>query len=268
MATNPPSARGSVWRATGRSSDSGLPLHRLPGPAPSGTVDGGHLPLQRRDRPGLAPGSLTVRPYRSANLAYGSVARLMEHGEVTDRQLEALLAAARPGRRGARAAERARGAARGADGDRPRAAEPERVAAGDHLRRARNARPAGSPAPRRLRPARTTSRGGRCRARRSSRAGSRCPRASRSAAVGDDRALPVHRAGRERRDLLAGRRQVDVQLRRCRRRRGGCPRSPATCRRCRSTRPSAAARPGDATPPCPIPSPREHPCALPDRRLA
>src|SRR5262249_61035212 len=30
-ATNPPSARGSSLAATGRASDSGLPLHRLPG---------------------------------------------------------------------------------------------------------------------------------------------------------------------------------------------------------------------------------------------
>ena len=40
LATNPPSARGSVWRATGRSSDSGLPLHRLPGICASATPSG------------------------------------------------------------------------------------------------------------------------------------------------------------------------------------------------------------------------------------
>ncbi len=34
--------------------------HRLPGLAASGVVVGEHLPLQRRDRPGLSPGSLTA----------------------------------------------------------------------------------------------------------------------------------------------------------------------------------------------------------------
>ncbi len=34
--------------------------HRLPGVSASGDVAGKHLPLQRRDRPGLAPGSLTA----------------------------------------------------------------------------------------------------------------------------------------------------------------------------------------------------------------
>src|SRR5581483_7667277 len=39
----------------------GSPWRRLPGLASSGTAGAGHLPLQRRDRPGLAPGSLTAR---------------------------------------------------------------------------------------------------------------------------------------------------------------------------------------------------------------
>jgi len=47
-------------REGGRSSDSGLPPRRLPGSKASGTSAGEHLPSQRRDRPGLAPGSLTV----------------------------------------------------------------------------------------------------------------------------------------------------------------------------------------------------------------
>ena len=53
--------------------------HRLPGPRASGVVAGELLPLQRRDRPGLAPGSLTVLLY--VGRAYhrpvsGSIARL------------------------------------------------------------------------------------------------------------------------------------------------------------------------------------------------
>ena len=43
--TNPPSARGSVCEASGRSSDSGLPPRRLPGPRASGVVGGGASPL-------------------------------------------------------------------------------------------------------------------------------------------------------------------------------------------------------------------------------
>ena len=49
----------------------GSPLHRLPGPEASGVVAERQLPSQRRDRPGLAPGSLTAlrmcgRAYHSA----------------------------------------------------------------------------------------------------------------------------------------------------------------------------------------------------------
>ena len=53
-------------RGGGRSSDSGLPLpppSRLPVSRwASGFVAGEQLPLQRRDRPGIAPGSLTALP--------------------------------------------------------------------------------------------------------------------------------------------------------------------------------------------------------------
>src|ERR1700688_2615394 len=60
--TNPPSARGSVARrATGLLTRGSL-LHRLPRPSgPVAFVVEKRLPLQRRDRPGLAP----EFPYRS-----------------------------------------------------------------------------------------------------------------------------------------------------------------------------------------------------------
>ncbi len=45
---------------SGRSSDSGLPPPPPSRLMASGVVAGERLPLQRRDRPGLAPGSLTV----------------------------------------------------------------------------------------------------------------------------------------------------------------------------------------------------------------
>ena len=48
-----------MWER-GRSSDSGLPLPPPSRLVASGVVAGERLPLQRRDRPGLAPGSLTV----------------------------------------------------------------------------------------------------------------------------------------------------------------------------------------------------------------
>ena len=48
-----------MWER-GRSSDSGLPLPPPSRLGASGVVAGERLPLQRRDRPGLAPGSLTV----------------------------------------------------------------------------------------------------------------------------------------------------------------------------------------------------------------
>jgi VanZ family protein len=44
----------------GRSSDSGLPPPPPSRAEPSGVVAGEQLPSQRRDRPGLAPGSLTA----------------------------------------------------------------------------------------------------------------------------------------------------------------------------------------------------------------
>src|SRR5579862_2391161 len=69
LATNPPSARGSLVEGRpGRSSDSGLPLPPPSrGSAPSAdfpvALGGERLPLQRRDRPGLTPGSLSARPF-------------------------------------------------------------------------------------------------------------------------------------------------------------------------------------------------------------
>src|SRR5215472_2170138 len=58
--TNPPSARGPICAsAAGLLTRGSLP-RRLPGSKASGTPAGEHLPSQRRDRPGLAPGSLTV----------------------------------------------------------------------------------------------------------------------------------------------------------------------------------------------------------------
>jgi hypothetical protein len=52
-----------MWER-GRSSDSGLPLPPPSRLVASGFVAGERLPLQRRDRPGLTPGSLTVRLIR------------------------------------------------------------------------------------------------------------------------------------------------------------------------------------------------------------
>jgi VanZ family protein len=48
-----------MWER-GRSSDSGLPLCGLPGLVGQWRFRVGRLPSQRRDRPGIAPGSLTV----------------------------------------------------------------------------------------------------------------------------------------------------------------------------------------------------------------
>ena len=67
-----------MWER-GRSSDSGLPLPPPSRLSASGVVAGERLPLQRRDRPGLAPGSLTVllvsgRAYHRT--VSGSAARL------------------------------------------------------------------------------------------------------------------------------------------------------------------------------------------------
>ena len=76
--------------ATGRSSDSGLPLRRLPGPEASGVVaqgcsvsphSGGTVPDSHRVPSPLA--RFDARVYLSSSV--------MEHGELTDRQLEALL---------------------------------------------------------------------------------------------------------------------------------------------------------------------------------
>src|SRR5262245_38788590 len=59
--TNPPSARGSgCGRAAGLLTR-GSPPCRLPGPEASGTSARERLPSQRRDRPGLTPGSLSAR---------------------------------------------------------------------------------------------------------------------------------------------------------------------------------------------------------------
>ena len=72
--TNPPSARGSGCAASDRSSDSGLPS---PPPSqarrPSGVVAEKRLPLQRRDRPGLAPEFPYRSPVWSASLASSAV---------------------------------------------------------------------------------------------------------------------------------------------------------------------------------------------------
>jgi VanZ like family len=67
-----------MWER-GRSSDSGLPLPPPSRLAASGVVAGERLPLQRRDRPGLAPGSLTVLLCRGRayhRTVSGSTARL------------------------------------------------------------------------------------------------------------------------------------------------------------------------------------------------
>ena len=58
---NPPFREGFgyVGGAAGLLTRGSLP-RRLPDPEVSGVVAGEQLPLQRRDRPGLAPGSLTV----------------------------------------------------------------------------------------------------------------------------------------------------------------------------------------------------------------
>src|SRR3954467_5741412 len=60
--TNPPSARGSgcLRRAAGLLTRGSL-SRRLPGLATSGVSARERLPSQRRDRPGVAPGSLTAR---------------------------------------------------------------------------------------------------------------------------------------------------------------------------------------------------------------
>src|SRR6476469_5776351 len=72
--TNPPFREGFGFAAGGRSSDSGLPL---PPPSrvlrPSGVVAGERLPLQRRDRPGLAPEFPHRSPVCGGNLASPSV---------------------------------------------------------------------------------------------------------------------------------------------------------------------------------------------------
>ena len=62
----------SARRAAGLLTRGTLP-HRLPGPKPSDVVVGKHLPLQRRDRPGLAPEFPYRSPVWSATLAWRSV---------------------------------------------------------------------------------------------------------------------------------------------------------------------------------------------------
>src|SRR5256885_5381250 len=76
--TNPPSHEGFGVAAGDRSSDSGLPP---PPPSrvsrPSGVVAGERLPLQRRDRPGLAPEFPHRSPVCEGNLASRSMAGLL-----------------------------------------------------------------------------------------------------------------------------------------------------------------------------------------------
>src|SRR5215211_4858658 len=62
--TNPPSARGSVGRRTAGLLTRGSPSAAFPAGG-QWRRGGGHLPSQRRDRPGLAPGSLSVRRLRT-----------------------------------------------------------------------------------------------------------------------------------------------------------------------------------------------------------
>src|ERR1700685_81440 len=68
LATNPPSARGSSYggRPEGLLTLGSL-CHRLPGLCAEHrrpvALGGERLPLQRRDRPGLSPGSLSARPF-------------------------------------------------------------------------------------------------------------------------------------------------------------------------------------------------------------
>src|SRR3954471_6012065 len=76
--TNPPSHEGFGVAAGDRSSDSGLPP---PPPSrvsrPRGVVGGERLPLQRRDRPGLAPEFPHRSPVCEGNLASRSMAGLL-----------------------------------------------------------------------------------------------------------------------------------------------------------------------------------------------
>src|SRR5215208_3732362 len=121
--TSAPFLEGFVGRRAGRSSDSGLPLRRLPGRG-QWRRGGGHLPSQRRDRPGLAPGSPTERRFcrRETTMALrGGLARpfsLAARRRVGGPDLHALLDP-RPGHRPrrlglaaaqARACDRVRGA--------------------------------------------------------------------------------------------------------------------------------------------------------------
>src|SRR5688572_29939031 len=71
--TNPPFREGFELAAGGRSSDAGLPLRRLPSRS-QWRRSGGHLPSQRRDRPGFAPGSPTERRFASVRLPSSLVA--------------------------------------------------------------------------------------------------------------------------------------------------------------------------------------------------
>ena len=75
-----------VLAARGRSSDSGRPLRRLPGRS-QWRRGGGHLPSQRRDRPGLAPGSLSASPVMSRRRAYHRPVRASGRDEALTRWL-------------------------------------------------------------------------------------------------------------------------------------------------------------------------------------
>ena len=208
----------SARRATGLLTRGSLP-HRLPGPKPSDVVVGKHLPLQRRDRPGLAPEFPYRSPVWSATLAWRSVmtsvaldldavladTRPLWHDwledaarrarvdlDVPDDREAAAAAARREPRRLAAAARALRGRSRPAPLPAPR--RDERLAAAPRRRRG---------ADRRLhrRPARA--RGHRSRARRRGAARRRRRDARRGAA----------RARRGRRDRADARRARDARCR-------------------------------------------------------
>ena len=62
-ATNPPFREGFEDAAGGRSSDSGLPPHRLPGLESSGVMAGSVSPYSGGTVPDLHRSSLTVSPF-------------------------------------------------------------------------------------------------------------------------------------------------------------------------------------------------------------
>src|SRR5581483_1918212 len=126
----------------------GSPTRRLPGPRPSGTSARGVSPHSG----GTVPDSHRVPSPLARFLTEAIVSKLPWRGARGGHGPPAggAARASRPPGRGARASEPARGAPGGADGDRARAAQPERVAAGDHVRRPRRAGPPGPPPPQRL----------------------------------------------------------------------------------------------------------------------